>query len=84
MNHLQELLDEVTFLRQDALKGLSAHELNEDRGTACFVDMCHELSQKINAKITRQRLDRQFGELKAAIAGGNEPSGTEGQTRSSK
>ena len=78
VERLQKLLDEVTFLRQEALRELSAHELNEDRGTACFVDMCHELSQKINAKVTRQRFDKKFDELTAVIKKGNGPSGTNG------
>ena len=64
---LQDLLDEVTVLRQKALGEFSAHELSEDRGASCFMDMCHELSQKINAKITRQRFDRQFNELREEL-----------------
>jgi len=59
---LQRLLDEVTDLRQEALGEFSAHELREDRGVDCFVQMCHALSDKINAKITRQRLCRLGGE----------------------
>jgi len=33
--------------------------MNEDPSVACFVQMCHALSNKINAKLTRQRNDRQ-------------------------
>ena len=55
---LEGLLDEVTFLRQEALQEFTAHELTEDRSAECFVQMCHALSDKINAKISRQRLDR--------------------------
>ena len=47
----------MTFLRQTALREFSIHELNEDRGADCFIEMCHDLSNKINAKISRQRLD---------------------------
>lgn len=54
---LQRLLDEVTFLRQEALKEFTAHELNEDPAAECFIGMCADLSAKINAKISRQRLD---------------------------
>lgn len=54
---LQKLLDEVTLLRQNALKEFSAHDLNEDRSTDCFLEMCHALSDKINAKLTRERLE---------------------------
>jgi len=34
--------------------------MNEDPSVACFVQMCHALSDKINAKLTRQRTDRQM------------------------
>jgi len=54
---LQELLDEVTELRQEALREFTAHELTEDRAANCFIRMCHALSHKINAKLSRQRLD---------------------------
>jgi uncharacterized protein len=64
---LQELLDELTRLRQHALRDFSAHELREDRATDCFLEMCHALSDKINAKITRQRLDRGLGDLRGAL-----------------
>ena len=57
LERLQKLLDEVTFLAHNALREFSAHELNEDRGADCFIEMCHDLSNKINAKISRQRLD---------------------------
>ncbi len=61
--HLQDLLDELTFLRQEALSTFTAHELNEDRAAECFIHMCHALSNKINAKLTRQRTDTQLGRL---------------------
>ena len=64
---LGELLDEVTLLRQEALRAFTAHELNEDRGADCFVHMCHALSDKINAKISRQRLDHRIDELTEAL-----------------
>lgn len=64
---LQKLLDEVTFLRQEALSVFSVYELNEDRGTDCFIVMCHALSHKINAKLSRQRIDKRFAELTKAI-----------------
>lgn len=50
---LQQMLDRVTLLRQDALSEFTAHELNEDRAVDCFIEMCHALSDKINAKLTR-------------------------------
>ena len=54
---LQVLLDEVTALRQEALGEFTAHELQDDRASDCFISMCHGLSNKINAKLSRQRLD---------------------------
>ncbi len=50
---LQEMLDKVTILRQEALAEFTAHELNEDRAVDCFIEMCHALSDKINGKLTR-------------------------------
>ncbi len=60
---LQELLDEVTVLRQEALGEFTAHELQEDRASDCFINMCHALSHKINAKLSRQRLDLTMAQL---------------------
>lgn len=60
VEQLQLLLDEVTQLRQEALSEFNAHSMNEDPSVACFVQMCHALSNKINAKLTRQRTDRQM------------------------
>ena len=53
---LQEMLDKVTYLRQEALSEFSAHELNEDRAADSFVQMCHALSDKINGKLIRQAI----------------------------
>ncbi|MCA9003911.1 MAG: TAXI family TRAP transporter solute-binding subunit [Planctomycetaceae bacterium] len=55
---LMILLDEVTALRQENLKQFSAHELNEDRATDAFLEMCHALSDKINAKLLGWKIDR--------------------------
>jgi uncharacterized protein len=63
---LQDLLDEVTTLRREALRKLTAHELKEDRAADCFLEMCHSVSDKINAKLSRQRLDKRFAELMGA------------------
>lgn len=60
---LQELLDEITTLRQEALGEFTAHQLNEDHATECFIEMCHALSDKISAKLSRQRLDKNFRDL---------------------
>ena len=64
---LQTLLDELTGLRQEALAELTAHELNEDQAAGNFLAMSHALSDKINAKISRQRLDKRFAELAAVL-----------------
>ncbi len=59
---LQNLLNEVTSLRLEALGGFSAHELTESRAVVCFMEMCHGLSNKIDAKISRQWLERRMRE----------------------
>jgi TRAP transporter TAXI family solute receptor len=63
---LNDLLDEVTTLRQEALGTLTSHELHDDPAVGVFIEMCHALSDKINAKLNRQRLDVQFQALLAA------------------
>lgn len=67
IDRLQKLLDEVTHLRQDAFGEFTAHQLSEDRATDCFLEMCHALSDKINAKLTRQRFDSRMLEMIAAV-----------------
>lgn len=63
---LQTMLDKVTLLRQDALSEFTAHELNEDRASECLIGLCHALSDKINAKLTRHTIMQ----LKTAIESG--------------
>jgi len=70
VGELQTLLDEVTSLRQEALSTFTAHHLNEDRGAECFISMCHALSDKINAKLTRQQQSQLLAELTAAVRAG--------------
>ncbi len=67
METLQKMLDKVTFLKQEALGTFAAHELNDVRAADCFIGMCHALSDKINAKLSRQHLDKRLGELVSAI-----------------
>lgn len=67
LDELQRLLDEVTYLRQEALQEFTAHEINEDRAVVGFIEMCHALSNKINAKISRQRFDKHFKSLQEAL-----------------
>lgn len=68
---LQRLLDEVTRLRGEALGKFSAHQISEDRATDTFLEMCHALSDKINAKLTRQRTDAVIRELADAVRSAN-------------
>jgi hypothetical protein len=63
IDQLQRLLDAVTKLRQQALGVLSAHELTDDSAAPVFIQMCHALSEKINAKLSRQRIDLRLSEL---------------------
>ena len=67
VSKLQDLLNEVTSLRLEALRGWSAHELNEDRAVECFLDLCHALSSKINAKLSRKSLEQSLSELIEAV-----------------
>ena len=67
------MLDEVTLLRQDALKNFSAHELKDDRAADCFLEMCHAISDKIGGKLQRQLMIQGFTEGKSRL--GNRPSG---------
>lgn len=67
IDELQKLLDDVTVLRQDALREFTAHQLNEDRGPECLIQMCHALSDKINAKLSRRQQDKLVHELIEAV-----------------
>lgn len=66
LQQLQQMLDQVTELRQEALSEFTAHELNEDRAVDCFIEMCHALSDKINAKLTRATLIQLGSSARAA------------------
>ena len=66
-DELRSLLDEVTELRQEALAEFTTHDINEDRGPECFMQMCHALSTKINAKLSRERIDARLDALAKAI-----------------
>lgn len=66
---LQDMLDEVTRLRQEALGELTAQELNDDPAAGTFLDMCHALSEKISAKLTRQRFDVALNQLADRLVG---------------
>lgn len=64
---LNQILDELTNLRQKALGVFSTHELNEDRAVDCFLEMCHALSDKVNAKLSRAHLEQQVSRIEAAL-----------------
>jgi TRAP transporter TAXI family solute receptor len=64
---LEKMLDEVTLLRQEALKDFSAYELKDDRAAERFLEMCHAISDKIGAKLLRQRLAQGFIELSSQL-----------------
>lgn len=64
---LQRLMDEVTRLRQDAFREFSAHDLNEDRAVDCFLEMCHEMRDMINARIVRHQFDTRYEDLVARL-----------------
>jgi len=63
VDELQRLLDRVTLLRQRALREFSSHEVIEDPAVYGFVQICHFVSTKLDAKISRQQLDGRFDEL---------------------
>jgi TRAP-type uncharacterized transport system substrate-binding protein len=52
---LQVCLDEITRLRHKAMQDFNAHELNDDAAFQTFLQTCHYISQKVNAKLSRQR-----------------------------
>lgn len=60
---LETLLDEVTGLRREALISFSANEFRDDAGVECFLMLSSSLSEKINAKLTRQKLCAQIAAL---------------------
>ncbi len=60
---LQQMLDQVTELRWQALEDFSVHEQMEDAAARTFLDLCNALTSKINAKLSRARFDLRFDEL---------------------
>ena len=67
MEKLQRLQDQLTNLRQDCFKDFSGHQLQEEPGTECFLELCASLSEKLNAKMTRLRLGGEIANLARAI-----------------
>jgi TRAP transporter TAXI family solute receptor len=66
---LQRMLDQVTELRWEGLNDFSVHEQMEEESVATFLNLCNALTSKINAKLSRARLDRRFDELLARDPG---------------
>ncbi|MCP4849145.1 MAG: TAXI family TRAP transporter solute-binding subunit [Verrucomicrobiaceae bacterium] len=60
---LEKLLDEVTALRREALTSFSVNDFRDDSGMECFLMLSSSLSEKINAKLTRQRLCHEISRL---------------------
>ena len=67
MEKLQSLQDQLTNLRQDCFKDFSGHQLQDEPGTDCFLELCASLSEKLNAKMTRLRLGGEIANLARAI-----------------
>jgi len=67
MEKLQRLQDQLTNLRQECFKDFSGHQLQEEPGTDCFLELCASLSEKLNAKMTRLRLGGDIERLAKAI-----------------
>jgi len=67
MEKLQILQDQLTNLRQDCFKDFSGHQLQDEPGTDCFLELCASLSEKLNAKMTRVRLGGEIANLAKAI-----------------
>ena len=57
---LEDLLDEVTSLRRKALISFSANDFRDDSGAECFLLLSNSLSQKINSKLTRQKICKEI------------------------
>lgn len=55
---LQTYMDEVTQLRREALASFTTADMTDEPGVDLFLEMSHALSEKISAKITRQRMER--------------------------
>ena len=67
LEKLQKLQDELTDLRQECFRDFSGHQLQEEPGTDCFLMLCASLSEKLNAKMTRQRLGGEISRLADSI-----------------
>ena len=69
LDKLQSLQDQLTELRQECFKDFSGHNLQNEPGTDCFLELCASLSAKLNSKMTRLRLSGEIQRLAKAIEG---------------
>ena len=69
LDKLQSLQDQLTELRQECFKDFSGHNLQDEPGTDCFLELCASLSAKLNSKMTRLRLSGEIQRLAKAIEG---------------
>ena len=67
LDKLQSLQDQLTELRQECFKDFSGHNLQDEPGTDCFLELCASLSEKLNSKMTRLRLTGEIQRLAKAI-----------------
>ena len=69
---LERLLNEVTDLRREALTAFSINDLQDDPGMEYFLMLSSSLNEKINAKLTRQRICNEIAGLKksSTVEGG--------------
>ena len=69
LDKLQVLQDQLTELRQECFKDFSGHNIQDEPGTDCFLELCASLSEKLNSKMTRLRLGGDIQRLAKAIEG---------------
>ena len=69
LDKLQSLQDQLTELRQECFKDFSGHNLQDEPGTDCFLELCASLSAKLNSKMTGIRLSWEIQRLAKAIEG---------------
>ena len=69
LDKLQVLQDQLTELRQECFKDFSGHNIQDESGTDCFLELCASLSEKLNSKMTRLRLGGDIQRLAKAIEG---------------
>ena len=64
---LQDLENKLTELREECFRDFSGHDLQDEPGTDCFLELCASLSEKLNAKMSRFRLSGEIQRLTEAV-----------------